>query len=61
MIVVVNKIDKVKNVGVVINFLVEKFGVFYGEVNEIFVLIFVKFGKNFDVFKVLMEKKRRKL
>ncbi|WP_054839487.1 GTP-binding protein EngB [Thermococcus sp. JCM 11816] len=59
-IVAVNKIDKVKNVGAVINFLAEKFGVPYGEVNETFVPISAKFGKNLDALKTLMEKKRRK-
>lgn len=59
-IVAVNKIDKVKNVGAVINFLAEKFGVPYSEVNETFVPISAKFGKNLDALKTLMEKKKRK-
>ncbi|AMQ18510.1 GTP-binding protein EngB [Thermococcus peptonophilus] len=59
-IVAVNKIDKVKNVGAVINFLAEKFGVPYSEVNKTFVPISAKFGKNLDALKTLMEKKRRK-
>jgi len=56
-IVAVNKVDRLKNLGRTINFLAEKFGVPYSEIDETFVPISAKFGKNIDKLKVLMEKK----
>ncbi|ACJ17439.1 probable GTP-binding protein [Thermococcus onnurineus NA1] len=58
-IVAVNKIDKVKNVQGTITRLAEKFGVPYSEINEIFVPISAKFGKNLDELRMLIEKKLR--
>ncbi|NJD99018.1 GTP-binding protein EngB [Thermococcus sp. LS1] len=58
-IVAVNKIDKVKNVQGTITRLAEKFGVPYSEINEIFVPISAKFGKNLDELRRLIEKKLR--
>ena len=59
-IVAVNKLDRIKNLQRTINFLAEKFGVPYSEIDETFVPISAKFGKNLDKLKVLMEKKMRK-
>ncbi len=58
-IVAVNKIDKVKNVQSVINYLAEKFGVPFGEIPETFVPISAKFGKNLETLEKLIEKKLR--
>ncbi len=58
-IVAVNKLDKIKNLGRTINFLAEKFGVPYSEIDETFVPISAKFGKNLDKLRLLMEKKMR--
>ncbi|NJE42815.1 GTP-binding protein EngB [Thermococcus sp. GR6] len=58
-IVAVNKMDKVKNVQGTITRLAEKFGVSYSEINEIFVPISAKFGKNLDELRRLIEKKLR--
>jgi len=56
-IVAVNKLDKIKNLGMTINFLAEKFGVPYSEIPETFVPVSAKFGKNLDELRLLMEKK----
>ncbi|MCD6524661.1 MAG: GTP-binding protein EngB [Thermococcus sp.] len=58
-VVAVNKIDKVKNVQSVINYLAEKFGVPSHEIPETFVPISAKFGKNIEELKKLIEKKLR--
>ncbi|ASJ08481.1 GTP-binding protein [Thermococcus siculi] len=59
VIVAVNKLDKIKNLQRTINFLAEKFGVPYSEIDETFVPISAKFGKNLDKLRLLMEKKLR--
>jgi small GTP-binding protein len=56
-IVAVNKADKMKNIQTTINFLAEKFGVPYTEINETLVPISAKFGKNLSELRKLMEKK----
>ncbi|ASJ06474.1 GTP-binding protein [Thermococcus pacificus] len=56
-IVAVNKLDKIKNLQRTINFLAEKFGVPPSEINETFVPISAKFGKNLDKLRLTMEKK----
>ena len=56
-IVAVNKLDKIKNLQRTINFLAEKFGVPCSEIDETFVPISAKFGKNLDRLRLLMEKK----
>ena len=48
-LVVVNKTDKVKNLRWAINFLAEKFGVPYGYMDDVFIPVSAKFGKNVDV------------
>ncbi len=58
-IVAVNKMDKIKNLGRTINFLAEKFGVPHSEIEETFVPISAKFGKNLDKLRLLMERKLR--
>ncbi len=58
-IVAVNKLDKIKNLQRTINFLAEKFGVPYSEIDETFVPISAKFGKNLDRLRLMMEKKLR--
>jgi small GTP-binding protein len=56
-VVAVNKVDKIKNLQRTINFLAEKFGVPYSEIDETFVPISAKFGKNLEGLRLLMEKK----
>ena len=56
-VVAVNKLDKIKNIQRTINFLAEKFGVPPSEINETFVPISAKFGKNLDKLRLTMEKK----
>ncbi len=58
-IVAVNKIDKVKNVQSVINYLAEKFGVPSHEIPETFVPVSAKFGMNIEELEKLIEKKLR--
>ncbi|WP_297418104.1 GTP-binding protein EngB [Thermococcus sp.] len=58
-VVAVNKLDKIKNPERTMNFLAEKFGVPYSEIDETFVPISAKFGKNLDVLRVLIERKMR--
>ncbi len=57
VVVAVNKMDKIKNIQRTINFLAGKFGVPYGEINETFVPVSAKFGKNLFEMRKLMEKK----
>ena len=56
-VVAVNKLDKIRNLQRTINFLAEKFGVPPSEINETFVPISAKFGKNLDKLRLTMEKK----
>ncbi|NJE05832.1 GTP-binding protein EngB [Thermococcus sp. M36] len=56
-IVAVNKLDRIKNLQGTINYLAEKFGVPHSEINDTFVPISAKFGKNLDGLRMLMEKK----
>ncbi len=56
-VVAVNKLDKIRNLQRTVNFLAEKFGVPPSEINETFVPISAKFGKNLDRLRLMMEKK----
>ena len=56
-VVAVNKLDKIRNLQRTVNFLAEKFGVPPSEINETFVPISAKFGKNLDKLRLTMEKK----
>lgn len=55
VIVAVNKIDKVKNLGATLNYLAEKMGVPYSEIPEIFVPVSAKFGTNIDLLRKRIE------
>ncbi len=48
-LVAVNKTDKVRNIGLTIEFLAGKFGVPYGSIPEVFVPVSAKFGRNVDL------------
>ncbi len=48
-LVAVNKTDKVRNIGLTIEFLAGKFGVPYGRIPEVFVPVSAKFGRNVDL------------
>jgi len=47
-LVAVNKTDKVKNLKRTLTYLAEKFGVPYGQIDEVFIPVSAKFGKNVD-------------
>jgi len=47
-LVAVNKIDKVRNLRATITYLAEKFGVPYSQIDEVFVPVSAKFGKNIN-------------
>lgn len=51
-IVAVNKLDKIKNVQEVINFLAEKFEVPLSEIDKVFIPISAKFGDNIERLKI---------
>ncbi|WP_457751923.1 GTP-binding protein EngB [Thermococcus sp.] len=48
-LVAVNKTDKVKNLKRTLTYLAEKFGVPYSQIDEIFIPVSAKFGKNVDL------------
>ncbi|ASJ10422.1 GTP-binding protein [Thermococcus sp. P6] len=60
VVVAVNKMDRIRNVGKTINFLAEKFGVPPGEIESTFVPISAKFGKNLLELRKLMEEKLKR-
>lgn len=47
-----NKLDKIKNVQEVINFLAEKFEVPLSEIDKVFIPISAKFGDNIERLKI---------
>jgi len=48
-LVAVNKVDKVRNLRGTITYLAEKFGVPYSQIDEVFIPVSAKFGKNVDL------------
>ncbi len=60
-IVAVNKLDKMKNVEITINKLIEKFGLngSWSDHRDIFIPISAKFGTNIDELKKVIEKRLR--
>ena len=48
-LVAVNKVDKVRNLRATVTYLAEKFGVPYSQIDEVFIPVSAKFGKNVDL------------